>query len=93
MTDEAFKLNQEKLKDGPYRFPAFWDPGYDWAPDCNKGGAAMAGLQEMMLQESDDGTPLLFPAWPKDINAKFKLHLTGGRTIIAEIKDGNVKID
>lgn len=93
LTDEAFRLNKEKLTDGPYRFPAFWDPGYDWAPDCNKGGAAMIGMQEMLLQEADDGTPLLFPAWPKNINAKFKLHLTGGRTIRAEMKDGKVKID
>lgn len=90
LTDEAFKLNKEKLTDGPYRFPAFWDPGYDWAPDCNKGGASMIGLQEMLLQEEPDGGLLLFPAWPKNINAKFRLKATGGRTVEAEIKNGTI---
>lgn len=90
LTDEAFKLNREKLADGPYRFPAFWDPGYDWAPDCNKGGASMIGLQEMLLQEKPDGGLLLFPAWPKNTNAKFRLKATGGRTVEAEIKNGTI---
>lgn len=90
LTDEAFKLSREKLADGPYRFPAFWDPGYDWAPDCNKGGASMIGLQEMLLQEKPDGGLLLFPAWPKNINAKFRLKATGGRTVEAEIKNGTI---
>ena len=90
LTDEAFRLNKEKLADGPYRFPAFWDPGYDWAPDCNKGGASMIGLQEMLLQEKPDGKLLLFPAWPKNINAKFRLKATDGRTVEAEIKNGTI---
>lgn len=90
LTDEAASLNAEKFADGPYRFPAFWDPGYDWAPDCNRGGAAMIGLQEMLLQETPYGELLLFPAWPKQVNAKFRLHATGGRTVEAEIKDGQV---
>ena len=91
LTDEAFRLNREKLADGPYRFPAFWDPGYDWAPDCNKGGASMIGLQEMLLQEKPNGELLLFPAWPKDVNAKFKLKATGGRTVVGRIKDGKIE--
>ena len=90
LTDEAFRLNKEKLADGPYRFPAFWDPGYDWAPDCNRGGASMIGLQEMLLQEKPDGKLLLFPAWPKNINAKFRLKATDGRTVEAEIKNGTI---
>ena len=90
LTDEAVRLNTAKLADGPYRFPAFWDPGYDWAPDCNRGGGAMIGLQEMLLQETPDGELLLFPAWPKDVDACFRLHATGGRIVEAEIKDGKV---
>ena len=90
LTDEAARLITEKLADGPYRFPAFWDPGYDWAPDCNKGGASMIGLQEMLLQETPDGELLLFPAWPKEWNASFRLHATGGRIIEAEIKNGEI---
>jgi hypothetical protein len=39
-----------KLRNGPYRFPAFWPEDIDWAPDHNWGGAGMVGLQEMLLQ-------------------------------------------
>lgn len=90
LTDDAWQLTTEKFADGPYRFPAFWDPGYDWAPDCNRGGSAMIGLQEMLLQETPDGELQLFPAWPKHIDAKFRLHATDGRTVEAEIKDGKI---
>lgn len=88
LTEEARRLNLEKLGSGPYRFPAFWDPGFDWAPDHNRGGAGMIGLQEMLLQETPDGELLLFPAWPKEWNVKFRLHATGGRIVEAEINNG-----
>ncbi len=90
LTDEARRLNAEKLSPGPYRFTAFWDPGFDWAPDLNRGGAAMIGLQEMLLQETPDGELLLFPAWPREWNVRFRLHATGGRTIDAAIVDGKI---
>ena len=82
LTDEAKRLCVEKFADGPYRFPAFWDPGFDWAPDLNRGGAAMIGLQEMLLQETPDGEVLLLPAWPKEWPVRFKLHATGGREVV-----------
>lgn len=90
LTDEAVRLNTEKLADGPYRFPAFWDPGFDWAPDCNRGGSGMIGLQEMLLQEAPDGSLLLFPAWPDGVDASFRLHATDGRIVEAEITDGKI---
>ena len=92
LTEEACRLNLEKLGSGPYRFPAFWDPGFDWAPDHNRGGAGMIGLQEMLLQETPEGELLLFPAWPKEWNAKFRLHATGGRIIEAEINNGKISL-
>ena len=92
LTDEARRLNLEKLGSGPYRFPAFWDPGFDWAPDHNRGGAGMIGLQEMLLQETPDGELLLFPAWPKEWNARFRLHATGGRIVEAEINNGKISL-
>ena len=92
LTDEASRLNQEKLGSGPYRFPAFWDPGFDWAPDHNRGGAGMIGIQEMLLQETPEGELLLFPAWPKEWNAKFRLHATGGRIVEAEINNGKISL-
>ena len=88
LTDEARRLNLEKLANGPYRFPAFYDPGFDWAPDHNRGGAGMIGLQEMLLQETPDGELLLFPAWPREWDCRFRLHTLDGRTIEATIKNG-----
>lgn len=90
LTDEAARLMKEKFADGPYRFPAFWEPAFDWAPDCNRGGSAMISLQEMLLQETPAGELLLFPSWPKSWNVRFKLHATGGRSVIAEMKDGKI---
>ena len=90
LTDEARRLITDKLADGPYRFPAFWDPGFDWAPDLNRGGAAMIGLQEMLLQESPDGTPILFPAWPREWNVSFRLRATGGRVVEATMNGGRI---
>ena len=92
LTDEARRLNMEKLGSGPYRFPAFWDPGFDWAPDHNRGGAGMIGVQEMLLQETPEGELLLFPAWPKEWNAKFRLHAIGGRIVEAEINNGKISL-
>ena len=51
----------------------------------------MIGLQEMMLQEDPNGNLILFPSWPKEWNARFRLHATGERIINAEIKDGIIK--
>ncbi len=90
LTEEAVRLMKEKFADGPYRFPAFWEPAFDWAPDCNRGGSAMICLQEMLLQETPEGELLLFPSWPKTWNVKYKLHATGGRTVTAEMKNGEI---
>ncbi|MBR5063053.1 MAG: hypothetical protein IKX24_13060 [Prevotella sp.] len=90
LTKEATRLSIEKFADGPYRFPAFWEAGFDWAPDHNRGGSAMIGLEEMLLQEAPDGSPILFPAWPKKWNVSFRLHATNGRVIEASIVGGKV---
>ena len=92
LTDEAQRLNTEKLSDGPYRFPAFWDQGFDWAPDHNRGGAGMIGLQEMLLQETPDGQLMLFPAWPHEWNCRFRLHASNGRTVEASIQEGVINV-
>ena len=89
MTDEAARLLELKMGDGPHRFPAFWGPGFDWTPDHNWGGSGMIGLQEMLLQEVD-GKIYLFPAWPRDWDVKFKLHASRNTTVEAELKGGKV---
>ncbi len=90
LTDEARRLCVEKFADGPYRFPVFWEPGFDWAPDLNRGGSAMIGLQEMLLQETPSGELLFFPSWPREWNATFKLHASQGRVVEATISGGAV---
>ena len=92
LTDEAKRLNSLKLKDGPYRFPAFWGPGFDWSPDHNWGGSGMIGLQEMLLQSTENGKILLFPAWPRDWNVHFKLHAPQSTTVEAELENGKVTV-
>ena len=92
LTDEARRLNTEKLAGGPYRFTAFWDPGFDWAPDHNRGGAGMIGLQEMLLQETPDGQPILFPAWPREWNCHFRLYSLKGEKVEGRIEGGHVTL-
>lgn len=89
LTEEARRLTLLKMADGPFRFPAFWGPGFDWAPDHNWGGSGMIGLQEMLLQETDDAI-YLFPAWPDDWDVSFRLHLSGGTVVEATLSDGEL---
>ncbi len=89
LTDEAKRLTLLKLADGPYRFPAFWGPGFDWSPDHNWGGSGMIGLQEMLLQTNGDKI-LLFPAWPPEWDVHFKLHAPMQTTVEAELKAGKL---
>lgn len=88
LTEEARRLNTEKLSDGPYRFPAFYDAGFDWAPDLNRGGAGMIGVQEMLVQEDADNNPVLFPAWPREWDCSFCLYISGRRCIEGTLKNG-----
>ncbi|PTQ94098.1 hypothetical protein C8P68_107163 [Mucilaginibacter yixingensis] len=89
LTDEAQKLTTQKLSNATFRYPTFWGPGLDWAPDHNWGGSGMIALQEMMLQ-ADGKKIYLMPAWPKDWNADVKLRAPYNTTIEATIKDGKV---
>lgn len=50
----------------------------------------MIGLQEMLLQETDDKI-YLFPAWPPEWDVRFKLHLSGNRTVEAELVNGRLE--
>jgi hypothetical protein len=90
LADEAEDLNRLKFADSPNRFPTFWGPGFDWTPDHNWGGAAMIGLQEMLMQV--DGQKIyLLPAWPKDWNARFKLHAPYNTIVEATVKAGKIE--
>jgi hypothetical protein len=89
LTKEAAELTVSKLKNSGRRFPAFWGPGYDWAPDHNWGGTGMIGLQEMLMQV--DGEKIyLFPAWPKEWDVHFKLHAPHNTIVEAILVKGNI---
>lgn len=91
LTKEAAELNILKMKDSGRRFPAFWGPGFDWAPDHNWGGSGMIGLQEMLLQ-TDDKKIILFPAWPKTWDVHFKLHAPYNTSVEGIVKNGKVEM-
>ena len=90
LTNEADSLVILKLKDSGRRFPAFWGPGFDWTPDHNWGGSGMIALQEMLVQTVGDQIYLL-PAWPRDRDVHFKLHLPKQTTVELNYENGRVK--
>lgn len=92
LTEEAKSLTGKKLANGPYRFPAYWGPGFDWSPDHNWGGSGMIALQEMLLQEGPNGEIYLCPAWPSEWDVHFKLHCQGKTTVEAAIVNGKLNI-
>ena len=90
LTEEAARLVQLKMGNGPHRFPAFWGPGFDWTPDHNWGGSGMIAMQEMLMQEVD-GEIVLFPSWPKHWDVSFRMHASGGRVVEATLKNGKIE--
>ncbi|MGY3054913.1 hypothetical protein ACVWYG_003122 [Pedobacter sp. UYEF25] len=89
LTDEAKHITLKKLSNSKRRFPTFWGPGYDWVPDHNWGGSGMIGLQEMLMQTTDDKIYLL-PAWPKDWDVNFKMHAPKNTTVELTYKNGKI---
>lgn len=90
LTDDAKRITLQKMTDSQRRFPTFWGPGHDWVPDHNWGGSGMIGVQEMLVQESD-GRIYLLPAWPKDWDVSFKLHLSGNTVVECSYKKGKIQ--
>ncbi|MFN8206835.1 MAG: DUF5703 domain-containing protein [Bacteroidales bacterium] len=89
LTREAAAITLKKLGDSPRRFPTFWGPGHDWTPDHNWGGSGMIGLQEMLMQTTDEKIYIL-PAWPKDWDVDFRLHAPKGTTVEVSYKNGKL---
>ncbi|HBY06603.1 MAG TPA: hypothetical protein DEH22_01980 [Chloroflexi bacterium] len=89
LTDEAARISLQKLRDADRRFPTFWGPGHDWVPDHNWGGSGMIGLQEMLLQATDEKI-ILFPAWPKEWDVDFKLFAPGKTTVAGSLRSGKI---
>lgn len=91
---EARQRAIDKLSDqrAQVRFPAFFGPGHDWLPDHNWGGSGMVGLQEMLVaaEPGRAGKIYLLPAWPRDWDVVFKLHVPGPAVVEGELKGGRL---
>ncbi|MBN2578716.1 MAG: PEP-CTERM sorting domain-containing protein [Pirellulales bacterium] len=77
-------------KDSGSRFPGFYGPNYDWLPEQDQANVASIALQRMLLQVDGDEM-ILFPAWPSDWDAQFKLFGSKNRIVMGEYKDGAVQ--
>jgi len=77
-------------KDKQLRFPAFWDPGHDYAPDEDNGGNGLNILQQMLLQ-AEGSRILLLPAWPKTWNCDFKLRAPMRTTVVGRVRGGKLE--
>ncbi len=90
LTDEAAEITIKKLRDSDRRYPTFWGPGHDWVPDHNWGGSGMIGLQEMLMQSTDDRI-ILFAAWPKNWDVSFKLRAPKNTVVECVYRKGKVE--
>ena len=98
MTDEAKRhlltyVTKEEPNRGnrdSFRFPGFFGPVQDWFPVQTQPSIAMSTLQNMLVQYEDHRI-LMFPAWPQEWDADFKVHLPYGTTIEGVLKDGVVE--
>jgi alpha-L-fucosidase 2 len=69
------------------RFQAFWTSRNDYLPCGDTGGAAMSGLQYMLLQ--CNGSQILpLPAWPPAWNVDFKLCAPSNTTVRLILTNG-----
>jgi len=90
LVDDAKTLCQKKLGNSGRRCPAFWGPGFDWTPDHNWGGSGMIGLQEMVMQTTDDKIYIL-PTWPSDWDVDFKLNAPKNTVVECVVKKGKIE--
>ncbi|MGB8317498.1 MAG: DUF5703 domain-containing protein [Ignavibacteriaceae bacterium] len=90
LTSQASDLCIKKLHDSGRRFPAFWGPGFDWTPDHNWGGSGMIGLQEMLMQTTDNRI-ILFPAWPRDWDVHFRLCAPNSTVVECIYQNGKIE--
>ena len=94
LTDDARQLrgHQRRQPVAPQaRFPGFLYHPWDWIPDVDQGGVIMIALQRMLLQWDGDRI-LLLPAWPKDWDVSFKLHVPQRTTVECVYRGGEVEM-
>lgn len=90
-TEEAkeYLVRRARSKHAGSRFPAFWGPNYDWIPDQDHGGVLVRATQVLLMQ-TEGRRIWLRPAWPKEWNARFRLHAPYDTVVQGEIRDGEM---
>jgi len=73
------------------RFPVYGSQSPDSCPDFDHFGAGSTALQRMLVQYDGDKI-LLFPAWPKNWDVDFKLHVPGNTRVEVKLKNGKVEV-
>ena len=75
--------------DSECRFPAFWTSNHDYLPDLDNGGAAMTGLQFMLLQ--CNGSQIMpLPSWPLTWDVDFKLCAPSNTSVRLVLQNGSI---
>lgn len=87
--DALSASHPERAAQNRSRFPAFWGPNYDWLPDQCHAGVLMSTLQSMLIQ-CDGQKIYLFPAWPRDWDVTFKLHVPFNTIVEGSLQNGAV---
>jgi alpha-L-fucosidase 2 len=82
-------INNFTDTDPTARFQAYWTSRNDYLPTEDTGGAAMSGLQFMLMQCPGNQIRLL-PAWPSGWNVDFKLNAPSNTTVRLVLTNGTV---
>jgi len=86
---QADVISNFSQKDSQCRFPAFWTSHNDYLPDLDNGGAAMTGLQFMLMQCSGSEIRVL-PSWPLTWDVDFKLWSPSNTTVRLKFQSGAI---
>jgi len=86
---QADVISNFKQTDSQCRFQAFWTSHNDYLPDLDNGGAAMTGLQYMLIQ--CNGTQIrILPSWPLTWDVDYKLCGPSNTTVRVKYQSGTV---
>jgi len=86
---QADVISNFNQKDSQCRFPTFWKSHNDYLPDLDNGGAAMIGLQFMLMQCSGNEIRLL-PSWPATWDVDFRLCAPSNTVVLLKYQNGAV---
>ena len=77
------------ISDTAFRYPTMYGPSHDWIPNIPQAGNAMIALQRMLVQ-SDGRRIIMFPTWPSDWDAQFKVSLPYNTTVEGILVNGQI---